>query len=84
MRRDDSRSSDPPAAGPGRRCAPVPGPDAWLVQQLRQGDPEAGRQFVRENYPGVYRYLLSLGLAPSNRPMQKSSSCSIDANASSR
>ena len=54
MRRDDSRSPDRAAAGA------TSGPDARLVQQLRQGDPEAGRQFVREYYPGVYRYLFYL------------------------
>src|SRR5437016_9616445 len=54
MRRDDSRSPDRAAAGA------TSGPDARLVQQLRQGDAEAGRQFVREYYPGVYRYLLYL------------------------
>src|SRR3954447_13675970 len=36
------------------------GPDARLVQQLQQGDAEAGRRFVRDYYPGVYRYLLYL------------------------
>jgi RNA polymerase sigma-70 factor, ECF subfamily len=54
VRQDDSISSDRPAA------RSMPGPDAPLVQRLRQGDPEAGRQFVREHYPGVYRYLLYL------------------------
>jgi RNA polymerase sigma-70 factor (ECF subfamily) len=34
--------------------------DARLVERLRQGDAEAGRRFVREFYPGVYRYLLYL------------------------
>src|SRR5437870_13249859 len=34
--------------------------DAVLIAQLRRGDAEAGRQFVREYYPGVYRYLLYL------------------------
>src|SRR5262245_36105706 len=38
----------------------TPGPDARLVRQLRQGDAEAGRQFVREHYPAIYRYLLYL------------------------
>src|SRR5947199_7522691 len=36
------------------------GPDARLVEQLQQGDAEAGRRFVRDYYPGVYRYLLYL------------------------
>src|SRR5260370_12103641 len=34
--------------------------EARLLQQIRQGDAEAGHQFVREHYPGVYRYLLYL------------------------
>src|SRR2546428_13386299 len=38
----------------------APAADARLLQQLRQGDAEAGHQFVREYYPGVYRYLLYL------------------------
>src|SRR5438034_2873312 len=54
MRRDDSRSPDRAAAGA------TSGPDARLLRQLRQGDAEAGHQFVREYYPGVYRYLLYL------------------------
>src|SRR5687768_11908905 len=31
-----------------------------LLERLRQGDAEAGRRFVREYYPSVYRYLLYL------------------------
>src|SRR5947207_5081613 len=54
MNREDPMPPEWPPA------VPMPGPDARLVQQLRQGDPEAGRQFVREYYPGVYRYLLYL------------------------
>jgi RNA polymerase sigma-70 factor (ECF subfamily) len=34
--------------------------EARLIQQLRQGDLEAGHQFVRDYYPDVYRYLLYL------------------------
>jgi RNA polymerase sigma-70 factor, ECF subfamily len=34
--------------------------EALLLEQLRRGDAEAGRRFVREQYPGVYRYLLHL------------------------
>jgi RNA polymerase sigma-70 factor (ECF subfamily) len=34
--------------------------DRRLVQQLRSGDTEAGQRFVRDFYPGVYRYLLYL------------------------
>src|SRR5215213_2597676 len=31
-----------------------------LLERLRRGDADAGRQFVHEYYPGVYRYLLYL------------------------
>jgi hypothetical protein len=34
--------------------------DALLLQQLRCGDAEAGRHFVHDYYPGIYRYLLCL------------------------
>jgi DNA-directed RNA polymerase specialized sigma24 family protein len=34
--------------------------DAVLVQQMRQGDAAAGRHFVREHYPSIYRYLRRL------------------------
>jgi RNA polymerase sigma-70 factor (ECF subfamily) len=34
--------------------------DARLVEQMRQHDAEAGRRFVHDFYPGVYRYLLYL------------------------
>jgi RNA polymerase sigma factor (sigma-70 family) len=34
--------------------------DALLLEQLRRGDVEAGRRFVREHYPAVYRYLVYL------------------------
>jgi len=34
--------------------------DARLLVRIRGGDADAGREFVREYYPGVYRYLLSL------------------------
>src|SRR6266571_3463635 len=34
--------------------------DARLVRQLQCGDAEAGRRFVRDYYPGIYRYLLYL------------------------
>jgi len=46
-------------------------PDGWapggrqpagdpLLDRLRSGQAEAGEEFVREHYAGVYRYLLSL------------------------
>jgi RNA polymerase sigma-70 factor, ECF subfamily len=34
--------------------------DARLLEQIRSGDAEAGRRFVGEQYPGIYRYLLYL------------------------
>jgi RNA polymerase sigma-70 factor, ECF subfamily len=37
-----------------------PSAEGRLLDQLRRGDAEAGRRFVREYYPGVYRYLLYL------------------------
>jgi RNA polymerase sigma-70 factor (ECF subfamily) len=45
------------------RPAVIPRPgtaDPRLVAQLRRGDAEAGRRFVREFYPAIYRYLLHL------------------------
>jgi RNA polymerase sigma factor (sigma-70 family) len=54
MHREDSIPPEPLDAETG------PCPDARLVQQLRQGDPEASHQFVRDYYPGVYHYLLYL------------------------
>src|SRR6266540_3497402 len=52
--REDPLPPEQPIAGS------MPCPDTRLVEQLRQGDPEAGRQFVRDHYPGIYRYLLYL------------------------
>jgi RNA polymerase sigma-70 factor (ECF subfamily) len=43
--------------GPGEACPPA---DARLLEQIRNGDADAGQRFVREYYPGVYRYLLYL------------------------
>src|SRR6266852_978663 len=51
--REIAESSRPPAEG-------VLDSDARLVRQLRRGDAEAGHRFVRDYYPGVYRYLLYL------------------------
>lgn len=39
---------------------PLPEADALLLAQLREGDVEAGHRFVRDYYPGIYRYLLYL------------------------
>jgi RNA polymerase sigma-70 factor (ECF subfamily) len=39
---------------------PMPAAEAALLQGLRQGDANAGHQFVRAYYPAVYRYLLYL------------------------
>src|SRR5437870_6514400 len=43
---------------------PIPAAEARLVEQLQQGDAEAGHQLVRDYYPGVYRYLLYLTRRP--------------------
>jgi hypothetical protein len=34
--------------------------EAQLLEQLRDGDAEAGCRFIRDYYPGIYRYLLAL------------------------
>jgi RNA polymerase sigma-70 factor (ECF subfamily) len=46
-----------PGAGMARK---KPSAEARLVEQIRRGDADAGRRFVHEFYPGVYRYLLYL------------------------
>jgi RNA polymerase sigma-70 factor (ECF subfamily) len=38
--------------------------DAWLLEQIRSGNAEAGHQFVREHYRAIYRYLLYLTEQP--------------------
>src|SRR5713101_221666 len=38
----------------------LPAADTRLVERLRAGDSEAGRCFVRDHYPAIYRYLLYL------------------------
>lgn len=38
--------------------------DALLAEQIRCRDAEAGRAFVRDNYPRIYRYLLGLTGCP--------------------
>jgi RNA polymerase sigma-70 factor, ECF subfamily len=38
----------------------MPSADARLLEQIRSGDAEAGHRFIRDYYPGVYRYLLYL------------------------
>src|SRR5213080_4022167 len=43
---------------------PVPPADRSLLEQIRGGDPEAGHRFIRDYYPGVYRYLLYLTGSP--------------------
>jgi RNA polymerase sigma-70 factor (ECF subfamily) len=49
---EESALSGPLAAGKMRSA------DARLVEEIRNGDAEAGRRFVRQYYPSVYRYLL--------------------------
>jgi RNA polymerase sigma-70 factor, ECF subfamily len=34
--------------------------DGLLLEQLRRGDVEAGRRFIQDHYPGIYRYLVHL------------------------
>ena len=48
------------AAGSAPVCGAVTAAEARLIQQLRQGDADAGYQFMRDYYPGIYRYLLFL------------------------
>jgi RNA polymerase sigma-70 factor (ECF subfamily) len=38
----------------------IPASEALLLEQARQGNADAGHRFVRDYYPGVYRYLLYL------------------------
>src|SRR5256712_6342577 len=54
----ETMSADPEEAPPA--FAPLPAAEARLLARLRQGDPEAGQQLVRDYYPGVYRYLVYL------------------------
>jgi RNA polymerase sigma factor (sigma-70 family) len=49
---EETALSGPLAAGKMRSA------DGRLVEQVRRGDTEAGRHFVRQYYPSVYRYLL--------------------------
>jgi RNA polymerase sigma-70 factor (ECF subfamily) len=39
---------------------PTAADETGLVEKLRGGDAEAGRRFIRDHYPDVYRYLLFL------------------------
>src|SRR5207244_4242593 len=34
--------------------------EAELLEELRQGNAEAGHRFVRDQYPAIYRYLMLL------------------------
>src|SRR5438094_3553378 len=52
------------ASSESSAAAPQPSADARLVRQMRCGDPAAGSRFVREHYPGIYRYLLYLTRRP--------------------
>src|SRR5690242_18928293 len=38
----------------------VPPADRLLLAGVRAGDADVGQRFVRDHYPGVYRYLLHL------------------------
>lgn len=58
----ESKTVYPEETSPHRSPAPeeARSTDALLVEQVRRGDPVAGRRFFQEQYPGVYRYLLWL------------------------
>src|SRR5712692_3355800 len=70
MTNGERRMTPPPRRTPVEReqnassLNGIPAAEARLVEQLRQGDAEAGQQLVREYYPGVYRYLLYLTRRP--------------------
>src|SRR4029077_14460268 len=38
----------------------LPAEETRLMGQIRAGDADAGRRFVREHYPSIHRYLLYL------------------------
>jgi RNA polymerase sigma-70 factor, ECF subfamily len=44
--------------------ARLPRADARLLEPVRPGDPAFGRQFVRDHYEAIYRYLLYLARQP--------------------
>jgi RNA polymerase sigma-70 factor, ECF subfamily len=48
------------ALGSGPKNGSLPETDSDFLVQLRAGDAEAGHRFIRDYYPAVYRYLLSL------------------------
>ena len=50
---------EPEERGGQGNNAPVVAETEFL-NRLRRGDPEAGHSLVREQYPGVYRYLFYL------------------------
>jgi RNA polymerase sigma-70 factor, ECF subfamily len=55
MHQENSRNTR--STSPPERTPPA---EAGRIEQLRQGDAEAGYQFIRDYYPDVYRYLLYL------------------------
>src|SRR2546425_11914003 len=50
------KQSVSPAAGAGGNGTE----EGLLLEQLRRGDVEAGRRFIQDHYPGIYRYLVHL------------------------
>src|SRR5690349_2462366 len=42
----------------------MPSVEGLLLERIRAGDLDAGHRFVRDYYPGVYRYLLYLTGSP--------------------
>jgi RNA polymerase sigma-70 factor (ECF subfamily) len=57
----DREETSPPGLPPARNLRSA---NARLVDQLRRGDADAGREFVAQHYPGIYRYLLRLTGCP--------------------
>jgi RNA polymerase sigma-70 factor (ECF subfamily) len=57
----DSEIPPPPATVEDSPALPE---EAVFLEGLRRGDASAGRQFVRDYYPGIYRYLLTLSERP--------------------
>jgi RNA polymerase sigma-70 factor (ECF subfamily) len=59
---DVDREDELPEAAPPESAALTA--EGQFLEQLRRGNADAGHQFVRDYYPGIYRYLLSLTARP--------------------
>src|SRR5947199_10184284 len=55
---DRDQENAPPTVAP--EDGPALPEEARFLERLRRGDAAAGHQFVRDYYPGIYRYLLTL------------------------